>query len=119
MNYQEIYDRAVAAGYDAVEKLQVRPMTVTDGKQSWFVEDGVCGFAWIDFGERANGPLGKFMLGNKLARRGQAGTGQNKGFYVWVSDFNQSEQKKAAYADAFARVFKEAGFDAWAGSRLD
>jgi hypothetical protein len=38
---------------------------------------------------------------------------------LWVSDFNQSHQRKQAYAHAYAEALRAAGIEAFADSRLD
>jgi hypothetical protein len=125
MDVYEIYTKADDAGRKAVEALQVRPMVVTrrdnpmdDNSpvvQSWYVEDGVCGFAWVNI-KPANSKFAKFLLRNGLARKDS----YYGGVTVWVSDYNQSMQKKEAYAHAFAKVIRECGIDkCYASSRMD
>jgi hypothetical protein len=41
------------------------------------------------------------------------------GLMIWVSEGNQSYDRKRAYAEAYARVLNEAGIKAYANSRLD
>ena len=41
------------------------------------------------------------------------------GIYLWVSDYGQSYDQKKAHAEAFAKVLKENGIDAYSESRLD
>ena len=111
-NYKAIYELAHRAGMDAVKALQVNPMYVTDGRTTWKVDDGLCGFASIHF--MGNTSFGKWAKANNIAQKHW-----KKGLYIWVGDFNQSYERKSAYASAFARYLKENGIDAWSESRLD
>jgi hypothetical protein len=107
---------AEAAGYAAAEACTPRPMHVVDatsGTRYEPVMDGVCGFAWITI-RPATSALAKYL---KSAGKGRPAYGG--GLQVWVSQFNQSMQKKEAYAYAYAKVLTEAGFNAYAGSRMD
>ena len=88
-------------------------MTVSGGGQSWFVPEGPCGFAWITV-KPANAPFARYLTSTRRAEKAYEG-----GVKVWVSAYNQSHDRKAAYARAFARVLVEAGVRAVAGSRLD
>jgi hypothetical protein len=38
---------------------------------------------------------------------------------MWVFDYNQSMELKEAYAHAYAKVLRDAGFNAYANSRMD
>jgi hypothetical protein len=131
---QEFVDlcaKADAAGREAVEKLQVVPMVVGSetifmsgkidySKPTFFVEDGACGFAWVDvFPEyKGNTRLGKVER-QVLKSAGFKEKYGSKAYSLWISDFNQSMQKKEAYARAFANVLYDAGIKCYAGSRLD
>lgn len=111
----KIINDAHEAGRKAVEVLDVRPMTVSDGKQSWFVSDGVCGFAWVTV-KPANSKMAKYMTDViRIARKSI----YEPGVMYWISDYNQSMQKKEAYAYAFAKVLQDNGIKAYAGSRMD
>ncbi len=118
-----LFEKAHATGMAAVAKTVPVPMTVTahanplDDKspavQSWYVEDGACGFAWVTI----------FPGTSKEARFAKkywnASAAYGGGTQIWVSAFNQSVAKKEAYAEAFAEVLRSAGIKAYAGSRLD
>lgn len=116
--YEKLYREAHAAGMEAVNALEVTPMTVVDPAtgQKWRVDDGVCGFAWV------NVKPGNCKFANWLKK---SGNGRRDSYYggvtVWVSAFNQSMQKKEAYARAFAKVVGESGEvkSAYASSRMD
>lgn len=129
--FTEICDKARNAGIEAVSKLRVQPMIVGQetslfsGKLDYskpveYVEDGVCGFAWVDVypQNKGNTRLGKEER-KVLEASGFRKDVYGKKYYLWVSDFNQSMQKKEAYASAYARVLRENGIKAYSGSRLD
>ncbi len=83
------------------------------GGKSWYVADGVCGFAWIKI-RPANS---SFALWAKKA--GIAKPAYGGGLQIWVSGYGQSMQKKEAYAAAYAKVLSEAGIKAHSESRMD
>jgi hypothetical protein len=129
--FQELCDRADAAGREAVTNLQVVPMVVGSetgfmsgkidySKPTYFVEDGVCGFAWVDvFPEyKGNTWLGKEER-RILKAAGFKEKYGSKAYSLSISDFNQSMQKKEAYARAFAKVLCESGIKCYSCSRLD
>jgi hypothetical protein len=75
-----------------------------------------CGFAWVDiYGVRSNSKVGKF-----LARAGLRKS-YTKSIQMWnPSKFGcQNVDTLEAGAKAAAAVFKQYGFEAYAGSRLD
>jgi hypothetical protein len=131
VTFNTICDKADTAGQVAVEKLKVTPMIVGQetslfsgkidySKTTYYVEDGVCGFAWVDVypAHKGNTRLGKDER-KVLEASGFKKDVYGKKYYKWISAFNQSMQKKEAYADAFAKVLRENGLKAYAGSRLD
>jgi hypothetical protein len=117
---------AVNAGLEAVKALHVRAMVVyeadvlsgkaKEGGKQWYVADGVCGFAWVS----VYGLRGKARA-RFLARGFDAHSfgGDGRGIGLWISDFNQSMQKKEAFAAAYAAVLRNAGYKAYSGSRMD
>lgn len=125
MDCSSLYAKADAAGRAAVEKLKVVPMVVGHAKgvfgndidysrETYFVEDGVCGFAWVNV-KPANSKFAKFLKENLRARNDS----YLGGVSLSISQYNQSLQKKEAYAYAFAKVLEEAGIRAYANSRMD
>ena len=125
LSMQSLYNQAHDAGVAAVEATRVVPMVVGQAKnvfgneidysqETYFVADGVCGFAWISV-KPANSKFGKFLTENKLARRDS----YEGGLRMPIMAFNQSLQKKEAYAYAFANVLNKAGIRAYANSRMD
>jgi hypothetical protein len=120
-----LYDSAHEAGMNAVSNLQVVPMIVGEetnlfsgkidyNKPTHFVEDGVCGFAWVNV-KPGNSKFANWLKKNELARSDS----YYGGVTVWVSAFNQSMQKKEAYARGFAEVLRNAGINAYSQSRMD
>ena len=123
MNEHSIYQEAHYKGNAAVEMTTVTPMVVqqranplNDDSQlvrEYFVADGVCGFASVNV-KPANCKFAKFLITNGLGRKGYGG-----GVSMSIRDFNQSLQKKEAYAHAFAKVLRDNGINAWSESRMD
>ena len=75
-----------------------------------------CGFAWVNiYGIKGNTKLGKMLKA--------AGVRQDytKAFQIWNPSgmFVQNVDTLEAGAEAAAEVFRTAGFEAYAGSRLD
>lgn len=126
MNFEAIFAEAQAAGKAAAEALTPSVMVVgspstpfgTDvdlTKEHWIETEGPCGFAWIDVTERKNSPFAKWLKANGYAKDAY----DRKGVYIWISDYNQSMQRKEAHANAMAKVLRDHGIKAYAGSRLD
>ena len=123
MNEQSIYQQAHYQGNVAVEMANVTPMVVQQREnpldddsrlvRQYFVSDGVCGFASVTV-KPANSKFAKYLVANGLGRKGYGG-----GVCMSIRDFNQSLQKKEAYAYAFASVLNEHGIKAYVESRID
>ena len=81
-----------------------------------------CGFAWVDIYEydgkkiRANSKLGKALAANGIEK-----SDYKKCFDLWnpCGIYTQSIDIKEAGAEAYAKVLRNHGFEAWCGSRLD
>jgi len=106
--------RAFDAGRKAAQALVPTPMGVTDGTTRWIVQEGPCGFAWVNI-RPAYSQVAKELVRRKLARSDS----YEGGVTLWVSEYNQSWERKRAFAQAFANVLTEAGVTARAGDRLD
>jgi len=123
MDNQTIYAQANDKGNAAVEMTTVQPMVVQQREnplnddsrlvREYFVSDGVCGFASVTV-KPANSKFAKFLIANGLGRKGYGG-----GVCMSIRQFNQSLQKKEAYAYAFASVLNENGIKAYVESRMD
>lgn len=129
--FQAICDKADSAGKTAVGCLKVVPMTVGQEtsmfsneidytKPTYYVEDGMCGFAWVDVfpANKGNTKAGKEER-IILKSTGFNLNDYTKTYQFWISDYNQSVQKKETYARAYAEVLRENGLKAYGGSRLD
>ena len=123
MDNQTIYAQANDKGNAAVQMTTVAPMVVQQREnplnddsrllREYFVSDGVCGFASVTV-KPANSKFAKYLVANGLGRKGYGG-----GVCMSIRQFNQSLQKKEAYAYAFASVLNEHGIKAYAESRMD
>ena len=122
---QEIYSEAHSAGLAAGHGCTPTPMVVGQPttplgndidyeKDTYYVADGVCGFAWVNI-KPARGKFVKFLKDNNIGRKDC----YYGGYTVWVSGFGQSLDRKSAYARAFAGVLNENGLKAYSMSRMD
>ena len=138
MNVSEIYEQARSAGYQAADAMTPTPMVVGSAKSFlWaqrlakfsneidydkpveIVNDGVCGFAWINIKPaRGKNVQRKFVNYLKSIKTGRTDSYYG-GYTVWVGEFNQSMQRKEAYAHAFSRVLSANGIKAYPMSRMD
>lgn len=103
------------AGYAAGVAHKPSAMVVCEanGNPIETVEAGVCGFAWLIV-PSANKGFGHWLIRNGFARRAYTGGAQ-----VWISDYNQSYERKAAHAYAMAESLRANGIDAYSDGRLD
>jgi len=107
--FEEIYRKAREKGLEAGHALVPTPMVVYEadlegnriGPDYEPIMDGACGFAWIIV-KPGNSKFANWLKKNELARKDS----YYGGVSIWVSDYNQSHEKKAAYAKAFAEVLK-------------
>ena len=120
----QIYNEAYQAGLQALNVAQPTPMVVGSethfnsnqidyAKPTYYVSDGVCGFAWIVV-KPANSKFGKWLKANGYARPHYGG-----GLSIWVREGRQSLQLKEAFAYTFASVLSKYGIRAYADSRMD
>jgi len=127
VDFQKIWDEALQAGYESVTELDARkgvvPMVVGEStttfgndidydKPTYFVEGGVCGFAWVTF-------AGNTAFGKWAKAQGLANNGYPTGLSFWVRDFGQSMQRKEEFARSFASVLYAYGIPAYGNSRMD
>lgn len=121
----EVYREAYAAGLKTGNEVQVTPMVVgtetspfsniiDETKQTYFVEGGVCGFAWI----KISPARGKFVQWLKQNKIGSTSTYEG-GYTIWCHEFGQSLTRKEAFVQAFAKVLREYGINAYGQSRID
>ncbi len=122
-DFSHLHAQAHAAGHAAATGIRPRPMIVGSpttpfgndidySKTTYYCDEGTCGFAWISF--PANKPFGRWAQKNiKVSKH------YPSGICIWVSDYGQSLERKSAYAQAYAKVLREAGIEAHAGDRMD
>ena len=122
---QIIYEQAHAAGMAAGNECTPTPMVVGQPttplgddidyeKDTYYVADGVCGFAWINI-KPARGAFVKYLKENQIGRKDS----YYGGYTIWVSGFGQSLARKENYARAFTSVLRENGLTAYNMSRMD
>ena len=121
MQAQDLYNQARAAGLAAAQAAQVQPMIVQQHAnmlddsspvtRSYYVNDGVCGFASV--------VVRNIKFANQLKKLGIGRKNYGTGWSISVSDFNQSLTRKEAYAHAFAKVLNDNGITAYTDSRMD
>ena len=90
------------------------PMQVIGSDQSFLVEGGVCGFAWIEI-RPARGPLVTYLKKSKQGYYSE----YERAYIFNIHDFNQSLTRKEAMAEAMAEHLRKCGYNVYAGSRMD
>ena len=123
MKHETLYALAHAAGLAAAERMTPTPMVVQERAnmlddaspvtRSWYVADGVRGFAWIIVRP------GTCSFARWLVKQNKGERTYHGGIQVWVSEFGQSMDRKMAYASAFAKALRINGVKAYSGSRMD
>jgi hypothetical protein len=116
MDFEVIIGKALREGYTAGMNAIPNTMLVSDPSTGkvWSVADGMCGFAWINV-KPATSSFARYLKSRNIARKDS----YYGGVSIWVHDFGQSHARKVAYANAFARVLNEHGFNAIPMNRLD
>ena len=114
-DFRALYEKAEAAGRAAAEAAVPTPMVVSEhtGK-SWYVGEGVCGFAWVKV-RPGNSPFARWLRKTGKVR----GAAYGGGVDIWISAYGQSMARKEAHARAMAKVLNEAGINGYADSRMD
>ncbi|MFA7408383.1 MAG: hypothetical protein WCY93_11265 [Anaerolineaceae bacterium] len=124
--FEAAWKEAHEAGEAAVSALKVVPMVVgtethlfsgdlDNSKPTYFVEDGVCGFASVHV-KPATSQFARWAKNTHRMHRDE----YLGGVYMSVSAYNQSLQKKEAYARAFAKVLRDnLDINARVESRMD
>lgn len=130
IDYQAIFEEAQQAAQKAFAEAQPVPMIVGSpssplgndvdpSKEMWFVSDGVCGFAWANFGD-GRGALPRWFRSKGLGYKDYYG-----GWSLWSREFlpndrSQSMQRKEAAMRAVVGVYRKYGFnDVGYRSRMD
>lgn len=92
-------------------------------QKTWYVADGVCGFASVVLDSGQTG-FAKWLVSNKFAHKHwRIGVGY-KGVSFWAEgkgfpETRQSLQLKQQVCGAVARHLRDKGFNAWVESRID
>ena len=129
-HFQDIWEEAQMAGRVAVENLEVKPMVVQEHQNmiddsspvvnSYYVADGVCGFAWINIRPASKAGRNDCPFVTWCRAHGIGSfSDYEKAWNIWVSEYNQSMQKKEAYAEAVVTILQKYGIRASSGSRMD
>ena len=122
--FQALWSEATAAGMQALAAATPVPMIVQQHtnmlddaspvKKQWFVEGGVCGFAWVNI-KPGTSAFARWLVKMSYARSDS----YYGGVSYWVTDGGQSMQRKEAYAQATAEELRKHGIKAQAMSRID
>ena len=111
-------------GREAANKAVVAPMIVQEHTnmmddtspvaKSYYVPDGVCGFAWLVV-RPGNSSFAHWLKKTKGGRKEYYG-----GVAVSIHDYNQSMQRKEAHASAMAKYLREVlAINIYSQSRMD
>lgn len=125
--FKSAWAKAQAAGRLAAEASVPTPMVVSEadglsdrpkpGGKSWYVSEGVCGFAWIVV------KPGTSSLARWLKKEGLASKHYYGGVSHWISGYGQSMTRKEAHARAMVEVLREElpeyADGIYSGSRMD
>ena len=112
-HFTGIYQQAETAGNRAMEACKPTPMVVSGMGKTYYVEDGVCGFAEVVI-KPATTAFARFLKRESLAGHHYGG-----GISIWINAGGQSYDRKTAYAKAMAGVFQQHGIECYSTSRLD
>jgi hypothetical protein len=123
--FKAIYDEAETAGITAGNNAIPTPMVVgtpttpfgndiDTTKKVYVVNDGVCGFAWVNIRPATS----KFARWCKKNGKGRTDSYAG-GLTIWCHHFNQSMRRKEAWASAFAKVLQKYEIKAYMESRMD
>jgi len=113
MQYEVLIGTAMREGEYAAMNCTPSPMRVVGMGTDYIVNDGVCGFAWINI-KPGTSRFARYLKEKGIARKAYEG-----GINIWVHQFGQSYEKKMSYARAFASVLQREGIRAYASGRLD
>lgn len=92
-------------------------------KKTWFVADGVCGFAWVVLESGRTG-FAQWLLKKGYGHKEYQWGGGYKGVSFWCSgagfpETRQSLELKQQVCRAVARYLNEQGIPAYSNSRID
>jgi hypothetical protein len=117
--YVEAYEAGLNAGKDADTPKFIIGDAIglsdeIDFSKKTYILDGLCGFAWVKISP-ARGAFVNYLKSRGVGNKAYYGGGYD----IWVREFGQSVDRKAAFAGAFAEVLNKHGITAYAESRLD
>jgi hypothetical protein len=108
------FENALTIGRKAGLDCTPVPMIVNGTDRSFFVGDGVCGFAWIEI-RPARGGLVTYLKKSKQGYYSE----YERAYIFNIHDFNQSLTRKEAMAEAMAEHLRKCGYNVFANSRID
>jgi hypothetical protein len=113
--FEQTWQRAVTAGHEAALECTPKAMGVYDPVtgDGWLVHEGPCGFAEIRL-SKGNTSFARWAKKNAGFKKHYYG-----GLYYWVSNYNQSMERKYAFAKAACDVLRASGVDCFPTSRMD
>ena len=113
-DFRKLVTTAHDAGMAAGNESAVQMLTVRNNDTSKVYEPfPICGFAWVHLRPATT------AFARWIKKQGIGGPAYGGGSQIWIHEFNQSYDRKLAYAHAYASVLKEAGFNAYGCGRLD
>ena len=112
-NFATIVANANAAGKAAAEACAPEMMCVKNGAGKVYGPFPVCGFAWVVV-KPNRGAFATYLKDHAGFSKHYGG-----GISNWIGDYGQGMDMKAAHARAYAEVLRDAGYDAYANSRMD
>jgi hypothetical protein len=111
---EDILINSLIAADQSAAEATADPMYITDGSKVYTIEDGPCGFGWVNI-KPARGQfvsyLKKIGIGTRDSYYG--------GYTVYSQARTQSMAKNFAWASAFAEVLNQYGINATAHQRMD
>ena len=111
--FSQLVTKAHLKAHEAVKQHTPTPMHVTDGENNWVIDEGVCGFAEVRL-PKGNTSFARWAKKNTAFEKHYGG-----GLSLWVSDYNQSMERKEVYARTYADVLNRHGIEAYSTSRMD
>lgn len=123
--YQALLTTAYRAGTVAGQNAVPKPMTIIEadpitgkpklGARADKIMEGACGFAWVNI-KPGNSSFARWLVKNNYASKSYYG-----GVDIWISDHNQSYERKLAHAREMARLIGDTlpKVKACASGRLD
>ena len=112
VRFEEIHAEADKAGREAAREADLDIVRAVDSLGNVSAPFPICGFGWVQFA--GNTAWGRWAKSVGLARNAYP-----KGLSIWVNAYEQSYDKKLAYARGYAEVLTSHGISAMGLGRLD